>query len=66
MYQQRKPSNEIIYIQKESNHPPSALRQILLSIESCLSENPPNEKIFKVSTKNHQEALKNRLFKITD
>ena len=29
-----KPNNEIVYIHKESNHPPSILRQIPLSIES--------------------------------
>ena len=53
-----KPNNEIAYIHKESNHPPSVLRQILLSIESRLSKHSSNKKIFKESTQIYQEALK--------
>ena len=53
-----KPNNEIEYIHKESNHPPSILRQIPLSIESRLSKNSSNEKIFKESTQIYQESLK--------
>ena len=45
-----KPNNEIAYIHKESNHPPSILRQIPLSIESRLSKHSSNEKIFIEST----------------
>ena len=44
-----KTSNEITYIHKESNHPPSILRQIPLSIESRISRHSSNEKIFKES-----------------
>ena len=33
-----KPNNEISYIHKESNHPPSIIKQIPLSIESRLSK----------------------------
>ena len=40
----RKPNNEIADIHKESNYPPSILRQIPLSIESCLSKHSSNEK----------------------
>ena len=39
-----KPNNEIEYIHKESNPPPSILRQIPLSIESRLSKHLSNEK----------------------
>ena len=53
-----KPNNEMAYIDKESNHPPSILRQIPLSIESRLSKHSSNEKIFKESTQIYQEALK--------
>ena len=53
-----KPNNEIVYIHKESNHPPSILRQIPQSIESRLSKHSSNEKIFKESTQIYQEALK--------
>ena len=44
-----KTNNEITYIHKESNHPPSILRQIPLSMESRLSKHSSNEKIFKES-----------------
>ena len=49
------PNNEIAYINKESNHPPSVLRQI-----PYLSnlKHSSNEKIFKESTQIYQEALK--------
>ena len=50
--------SHITYIHKESNHPPSFLRQIPLSIESCLSEHSSNENIFKESTQVYREALR--------
>ena len=53
-----KPSNEIAYMHKESNHLPSILRQIPLSIESRLSKHSCNEKIYQESTQTYQEALK--------
>ena len=53
-----KPNNEIAYMHKESNHPPSIWRQIPLSIESRLSKDSSNEKIFKESAQIYQEALK--------
>ena len=51
-------NNEIAYIHKESNHPPSVLRQIPLSIESRLSKYSSNENKFKESAQIYQEALK--------
>ena len=54
-----KPNNEINYIHKESNHPPSIIKQIPFSIESRLSSLSSNEKIFNESTPIYQEALKN-------
>ena len=42
-----KPNNEIKYIHKNSNHPPSVIQQIPLSIESRLSTLSFNEKIFQ-------------------
>ena len=44
-----KPNNEIAYTHNESNHPPSILRQIPLSINSCLSKNSLNKTMFKES-----------------
>ena len=51
-----------IYIYKESNHPPSILRQIPLSIESRLSKHSSNENLFKESAQIYQEALKNYVY----
>ena len=42
-----KPNNKIKYIHKNSNHPPSVIRQIPLSIESRLSTLSFNEKVFQ-------------------
>ena len=54
-----KPNNEINYIHKESNHPPSRIKQIPFWIESRLSSISSNEKIFNESTPIYQDALKN-------
>ena len=51
-----KPNNEINYIHKESNHPPSIIKQIPFSIKSRLSSLSSNEKIFYESTPIYQEA----------
>ena len=53
-----KTNNESTYTHKESNHPPSILRQIPLSIESRLSKQSSNEKIFRESAQIYEEALK--------
>ena len=49
--------------QSNTTHPPSILRQILLSIETCLSKHSSNKKIFKESTQIYQEALKKSGYK---
>ena len=54
-----KPYNEINYIHKESNHPPSIIKQIPFWIESRLSSISSNEKIFNESSPIYQDALKN-------
>ena len=41
-----KPNNEIKVILKNSNYPPSVIRQTLLSIESRVSTLSFNEKVF--------------------
>ena len=53
-----KPSNEITYIHKESNHPPNIIKQIPLSIESRLSTLSSNEEIFNESVHIYEDALK--------
>ena len=54
-----KPNNEISYIHKESNHPPSIIKQVPFSIESRLSSLSWSEKIFNEYTPIYQGTLKN-------
>ena len=52
-----KTNNKINYIDKESNHPPSTIKQLPLSVERRLSKLSSNEKIFNESIPTYQEAL---------
>ena len=52
-----KTNNEINYVHKQSNHPPSIIKQLPLSFERRLSKLSSNEKIFSDSIPTHQEAL---------
>ena len=50
-------NNEINYVHKQSNHPPSIIQQLPLSVERRLSKLSSNEKIFNDSILIYQEAL---------
>ena len=52
-----KPIDEICYIHKESNHPPSVTKQLPISVETRLSKLSSNEKVFNESVSIYQEAL---------
>ena len=52
-----KPDNKILYIHKDSNHPPSILKQISTSIEKRISALSSNETIFNESKEIYQKAL---------
>ena len=60
-----KPNNDIEYIQKNSNHPPSVIRRIPLSIEPRLSTISFNEKIFQGAVPLCQKALQNSGYRHT-
>ena len=60
-----KPNNEIKYIHKNSNHPPSVIRQIPLSIESRLSTLSFNEKIFQEAVTSYEKSLQNSGYRQT-
>ena len=60
-----KPNNEIKYIHKNSNHPPSNSRQIPLSIESRLLTLSFNENIFQEAVPTYQNELQNSSFRHT-
>ena len=53
----QKPDNEILYIHKDSNHPPSILKQIPISIQKRISTLSSNETIFNESKEIYQKAL---------
>ena len=52
-----KTNNEINYMYKQSNHPPSIIRQLPLSIKRRLSKLSSNEKILNDSIPTYQEVL---------
>ena len=60
-----KPNNEIKYIHKNSNYPPSIIWQIPLSTESRLSTLSFNEKIFHEAVPLQQKALQNSGYRHT-
>ena len=53
----KKENNQIKYINIESNHPPSIIKQLPLSIESRLSSLSSSEEIFNDSVIPYQDAL---------
>ena len=53
-----KPDNEIQYIHKHSNHPPSIIKQLPLTIQTRLSNNSSSQIIFDQAAPIYQEALK--------
>ena len=46
------------FIHRESNHPPSIIKQLPLSVESCLSKSSSDENVFIRATSVYHEALK--------
>ena len=53
-----KPDNETNYVHVKSNHPPSIIKQIPLSIEKRISNLSSSEAIFDSAAPYYQEALK--------
>ena len=53
----RKPNNEPQYINKQSNHPPNVLKQLLKSIEKFVSEKSSNIDVFNESIHTYNDAL---------
>ena len=49
--------NEINYIHKQSNHPPSIIKQLLLFVERRLSKLSSKEKIINDSNSTYHETL---------
>ena len=57
-----KPNDTPLYINKQSNHPPSILKNIAPSVNKRLSSISANEDVFNDAAKPYQEALKNSGF----
>ena len=58
-YPYRKPNNELLYINKHSNHPPSIIRQIPSMISKRISENSCDKNHFDKAAPDYNIALKN-------
>ena len=59
----QKQNNQIKYISIENSHPPSIIKQLLLSIESRLSSLSSSEEIFNESVTPYQDALDKSAYK---
>ena len=53
----RKPDNTPVYINKDSNHPPSISKQLPQAIAKRISDISSNEEIFKNAIPTYNEAL---------
>ena len=53
-----KPNDSPLYINKNSNHPPTVLQQLAKSVSKRISETSSNEQIFKESIPIYEEVLK--------
>ena len=52
-----KPNDEIMYVHRESDHPPAIIKQLPFSIESRLCSISSSKEIFDESSKIYQDAL---------
>ena len=53
----QRPYDEICYIHRESNHPPSITKLLPIFIETSLSKTYLKEKVFNESNSMYQEVL---------
>ena len=54
-----KPNNPLLYVHNDSNHPPSILKNIPLSVNKRLSELSKSQELFDDAAKEYQTALNN-------
>ena len=53
----KKPNSKLLYVNKDSNHPPTVLKQIRNSVNQRLSTISSNEEIFDASKREYESAL---------
>ena len=54
----QKPNDNPVYKNKNSNHPPTVLRQLAKSVRKRISETSSDDQMFKESIPIYEEALK--------
>ena len=54
----KKPNDELLYININSNRPPQMLKQIPILIKNRLNQNSSNENVFNSSKRIFEDALK--------
>ena len=64
-YPYSKPNNIIKYINTQSNHPPSSIKNTVKNISNRLSRNSANEEIFNAAIEPYKAALKDSGYKQT-
>ena len=60
----KKPNSDLLYVHKDSNHPPSVLQQIPNGIARRLSDTSANKEIFDKAAPEYEQALQNSGFKV--
>ena len=58
----RKPNSEVVYIQKQWNHPPNTLKELLKWINKWISDISCNESVFNNAKLTYEKALINSGF----
>ena len=62
-YPYRKPNSELLYINRESNHPPNIIKQLPSMIERRLADLSASETEFLTAKADYEQALKNSGYK---
>ena len=62
----KKPNDKLLYINKNSNHPPQVIKKLPKTINDRLCRNSTNAGIFHSSKIEYEAALKNSAYKIVD
>ena len=54
----KKSNDQLLYVSASSNHPPHIIKQLLISISNCLSNNCSHKQIFNMSKGEYKKALR--------
>ena len=59
----KKPTDQLLYVNTSSNHPPQIIKQLPTSISNCSSNNSSNKQVFKMSKGECEKALRESGYK---